>query len=102
MRTERPAFLAALAGLVLVATACAGAEDEAVTPPRDDLRVQVASYDLAVGTGRFMVGLLTGQNELVAGGTIDMEFTPPGAAAVQRARGAFLPLPEEEHEEGQE
>ncbi|MGH2547718.1 MAG: hypothetical protein ACRDHJ_12675, partial [Actinomycetota bacterium] len=102
MNTRRPAFLAAVASLVLVATACAGAEDEAATPPPEELRVQVASYDLAVGTGRFMVGLLTGQNELVAGGMIDMEFTPPGGAAGQRARGAFLPLPEEEHEEGQE
>ena len=71
--------------------------------PRDDLIVQVASYDLSVrGRSRFLVGLLTPEQLFVSGGSVDMRFTylgtedDPVSEEGPTARGRFLPVPGEE------
>lgn len=77
-------------------------------PPEDDssrIEVQVASYDLAVGEQRFMVGLITPDQELVSYGTIQMEFaflgtkdSPVDPQAGPSLAAEFLPIPLEASE----
>lgn len=61
------------------------------------LAVQVASYDVAKGReGRFIVGLLTNDQEPIGGGTVDMKFTLIGGGSPPMTKsGRFLPIPKE-------
>ena len=68
----------------------------------DQLAPQVASYDLAVGKQRFLVGLLTQETELVGGGEVDLRFAYLGTRreqtsgeVVSQSRARFLPIPVE-------
>ncbi len=99
--------LAALLVLGLVLAACGsgdvdGGGGSGQGAGRDGpLNVQVASYDLAPGPpSRFIVGLLTPDDELLGFGTVQMRFSylgtkeggtpsPPGPAQT----GAYLPIP---------
>lgn len=95
--------VALAAALSLVGGACAnGTDDGGPTTAQDgQLVAQVASYDLAADRElRFIVGLLTDRNELVSGGTVDMEFFFLGEERaegdpelVHRATAGFLTLP---------
>lgn len=103
-RTAKP--LAILFALALLA-ACggsgsgSGSTDAAkATPEGDQIAPQVASYDLAVGTQRFMVGLVTQENELIGGGKVDLKFAYLGTReaetkgeVVAQAEAEFLPIP---------
>lgn len=78
-------------------------EAQSPTPTREELVAQVASYDLAVGKQRFMVGLLTPEQELVGGGSVSMKFVYLGTRdrpqssgrVVSEAKGDFLAIPRE-------
>lgn len=95
--------LASFLALVLLA-ACGGngspdADPEA-SAEADQIAPKVASYDLAVGTQRFMVGLVTQDNELIGGGQVDMKFAYLGTREEQtsgqvvgQAEADFLPIP---------
>ncbi|HJV05245.1 MAG TPA: hypothetical protein VJ868_08285 [Actinomycetota bacterium] len=94
------AVAAVVAGALLAA--CAGGPDEPPTGngPRG-LVAQVVSYDLAAGTpARLLIGLGTGANLYVSGGTVDVSIAFLGGEEAtgrpQRAgeeTAAFLPLP---------
>lgn len=99
----RTRMLAAALGLALLAAACSS------DPPNDDptpdaqggdqLVAQVASYDLAVGENRFIVGLLTQDNRLISGGTAELAFSFLGGDDPEpgpTASAEFLSLPGEE------
>ena len=74
MRLRRLA--AAGAALLLLVACSSGGSDKAGA---DDLAVQVASYDLAVGApARFIVGLITVDQRLVGYGTVDLRFSYVG------------------------
>lgn len=93
--------------LCLTATGCdRGTPDKAATSPRagaDELAAQVASYDLAVGKQRFMLGLLTSEHQLVGWGTVSMKFVYLGTReaptdsgqVVSEAQAGFLPIARE-------
>lgn len=68
---------AAVSAVLLVLVACGGS-GESGTADADDLAVQVASYDLATGPTRFIVGLLTVDQRLVGYGTVDLRFSYVG------------------------
>ncbi len=104
------AVIAAALAAALIAGACAsdggGEADrprEAEREGKNELNVQVASYDLAAGTPtRVIVGLLTQDEEFVSYGNVDMEFfflskdKPSGTAQEgPTATGTFLPIPGE-------
>lgn len=97
-RTKAGAVLGALALLL------AGCAEPQPAPPAgqegDRLAPQVASYDLAVGTQRFTLGLLTQEAELVGGGEVNFKFAYLGTRTEQVAgevvaesAAAFLPIP---------
>ncbi len=103
--------LLAVAVAAVVAACSSGDDGNGSTAPRDDaeLSVQVASFDVAVGPpSRFMVGVLTPENELVGFGTVDLRFvfvgtgqgtvprqpSPPVKAAYVLIPGATAPSPE--------
>ena len=72
------------------------------TESGDRLAPQIASYDLAVGKQRFLVGLLTQEAELVGGGEVDLKFAYLGTRqeqtsgeVVAESRASFLPVPVE-------
>ena len=91
---------AAVALSLVVLAACGGSGGSEKADP-DDLAVQVASYDLAVGPpGRFIVGLLTLDQRLLGFGTVDLRFSyvgtkdgadpsPPGPVV----RASYLAIP---------
>lgn len=63
---------------------------------------KIASYDLAVGKQRFLVGLVTQDNELIAGGDVDVKFAYLGTReqetsgrVVAESKASFLPIPTE-------
>ncbi len=100
--------LQALAGLfafLLLASGCnSGSSDPATSSATDgdQLAPQVASYDLAVGKQRFLVGLLSQDTELVGGGTVNFKFAYLGTRSEQTAgevvaesKAAYLPIPAE-------
>jgi len=105
----------AAVGLAIALLLSACASDKTKTPnkadgsKRDQLVVQVASYDLAVGPAeRFMAGLLTSGQELVLGGEAAMRFAFLGADKVSNegnpgpeVKATFLAVPPEAqgHEE---
>lgn len=71
----------------------------ATSPDRNGLVAQVASYDLAVGSQRFLVGLLTNDQRLVGYGTVQLRFgylgqKAQGSATMgQPVTATFLPVP---------
>ncbi len=68
------AAAAVVASLVLAA--CGSDASGSSKPSPDDLVVQVASFDLAVGPpARFLAGVLTADQRLVAFGSVDMRFS---------------------------
>jgi hypothetical protein len=105
MRLRRPA--AACAALLLLA-ACSGSGG-GNAGAGDDLAVQVASFDLAVGPpSRFIVGLITADQRLVGFGTVDLRFSfvgtredannptpfgPPVKASFLPIHGSVVPEP---------
>lgn len=69
--------------------------------------MQVASYDVAKGReSRFIVGLLTNDQQPIGGGTVEMKFAPIGGGSTPVTKtGRFLAIPKESgdhHEGGQE
>ena len=69
--------LAAAGALLLVLVACGGSGGDKASA--DDLAVQVASFDLAVGPPtRFIVGLVTVDQRLLGYGEVDMRFSYVG------------------------
>lgn len=86
----------------LAAAACGGEpapEASPTGPSRADqaLVAQVASYDLAVGTNRLIVGLLTQDNEFVSGGDATMRLTHlDGGGTGAEVPATFLAVPGEE------
>lgn len=105
---------AAVAAGLLVLTACTadgddggdGAGEEDAQAAQDELRVDVASFDLHVGQEqRLLVGVATAEQGLLAHGDIELELGPldedTGQAAVsQQATASFLPVPGDEPEGG--
>lgn len=105
-RTTRA--LAGLLALALLATGCGGGSEEEPEPQAsgDELVAQLASYDLAVGTQRFIVGLFTQERDLIGGGEVDLKFAYLGTreeqtsgALVAEQTGTFLPIPTDTGEE---
>lgn len=102
MKSSRRAILLVLA---LLSAACSpNAQDPSSAPTKtadDSLVAQVASYDLAVGEQRFMVGLLTKDQKLVGHGAVEMRFgylgdQPDGTAAMGApVTAVYLPIPSE-------
>ncbi|MEX2588285.1 MAG: hypothetical protein WD602_09905 [Actinomycetota bacterium] len=94
--------LAAALLLVVLASCSSGTQTQAEPSPEatGGLNVQVASYDLAVGSQRFMVGLITSEQELVGWGDVDLRFAYLGTReeqvrgeVVSEATGRYLPIP---------
>ncbi len=99
-------WLLLIAALGLLAISCRPGQTEraASTPTTNqELVAQVASYDLAVGKQRFMVGLLTPDQQLVGGGSVSMKFAYLGTRDAPQTSGEvvsesdahFLPIPRE-------
>ena len=101
---------AAVVVLTLAFAACGGGDDgkkddaatsESTAAPADQLQVQVASYDLAVGPpARFIVGIFNEAKGPVGFGTVPLRFfflgtdNPSGAPQPgPTASGTYLPLP---------
>lgn len=88
----------ALGAALLTLPACSGGSAK---PSPDDLQVQVASYDLAVGPpSRFIVGVLSFDNRLLAFGSVQLRFAYLGSkdAPVTASYGPavstrYLPVP---------
>lgn len=85
----------------ILLAACSQTTQTAPSPDAGaTLNVQVASYDLAVGTQRFMVGLITQEQELVGWGEAAMRFAYLGtreeqveSEVVAEATAGYLPIP---------
>jgi hypothetical protein len=88
----------------LILAACTGGADGGSGSGRGGLVAQVVSYDLAAGEpARLLIGLGTGQNLFVSGGTVEVGLTflgEEGATGqpepVGESTATFLPLPGEE------
>jgi hypothetical protein len=98
--------MAGLVALVLLASCGNGSRSASETPDptgsADLMVAHVASYDLAVGKQRFMVGLVSQDSELIAGGDVDMKFAYLGTReeetagkVVAESQASFLPIPTE-------
>ncbi|HEX2192477.1 MAG TPA: hypothetical protein VHH09_04735 [Acidimicrobiales bacterium] len=95
-----------LLAVALLAAACSSSDDDARPSPdpsasQQDLVVQVASYDLAVGPPtRVIAGVLTNDQRLVGYGTVSMRFSylgtgQPGARpepSGSPVEASFLPV----------
>ena len=89
-----------LAAALLLAACSSGGDGGSGQPDPDDLVVAVASYDLAVGPpSRFIAGVLTADQRLVAFGSVDMRFSFLGtrqggerSAAGPATKAHFLPI----------
>jgi hypothetical protein len=69
----------AAAGAALIMLAACGGSGGSDKASADDLAVQVASYDLAVGPpARFIVGLITVDQRLIGYGDVDLRFSYVG------------------------
>lgn len=89
--------------LGLLASACSSESSEPSAQQSADaveqIVAQVASYDLAVGEQRFMVGLLTKDQELIGHGSVRMRFGYLGekgegkASMGEPVEAQFLPIP---------
>jgi hypothetical protein len=105
MKPMRYRVLVGLAAILL--TACPGPRGTGPDGSTDTLNVQVASYDLAVGKPqRFIVGLLTLDQEFVSHGSVDMSFAFAGTKEKpvdedfgKDQEAEFLPLPGEPESE---
>lgn len=78
--------LAGLLAFVLLAAACSPGSPNPVATGQtagDQLAPQIASYDLAVGTQRFLVGLLSSDTRLIGGGEVDLKFAYLGTRSDQ-------------------
>ena len=92
----------AAVALLLVLAACSGSgSGGSGKAAKDDLAVQVASYDLAAGRPtRFILGLLTLDQRLVGFGDIDLRFSyagtgegaDPSSEPGPVARATYLPI----------
>lgn len=98
MRIRAPAV-----AVLLVLAGCARGGGPPPPPQPGDLVAQVASYELVAGEpNRLIVGLLTNENRLVAGGEVEFAFTflgdegSPQNEPAGEATGTFLPLPGQE------
>lgn len=93
---------ALLAAVALGAAACtSGGGQPSDRAARQGLVAQVASFDIAANLkARFLVGLLTSDNQFVTGGQVDMRFfylgDPQKNEFYREATGEFLALPGEE------
>lgn len=95
--------LRAAVALSLIASACSSGAPETSGQRSpgdvDQIVAQVASYDLAVGEQRFIVGLLTQKQELIGHGSVRLRFgylgdTAEGEANMsQPVEAQFLPIP---------
>lgn len=75
--------LATALAVLSVLVACGGGDGDSAQPNPDDLAVQVASYDLAIGgPTRFILGLLTVDQRLVGLGTVDLRFSYVGTREI--------------------
>jgi hypothetical protein len=89
----------ALALTLAVATLPACGDGQPDAERQEGLNVFPASYDLTDGRpGRFLVGLTTGRNLGVIGGTVELRFSFLGSGDEEpefyrEATGEFLPLP---------
>lgn len=104
LRTSRA--LASLVALALLASCGGGGTGSPATPEAsasaDKIVAKIASYDMAVGKQRFLVGLVTQDNELIAGGDVDVKFAYLGTReqetsgnVVAESKASFLPIPTE-------
>lgn len=93
--------------VALFTTACsAGTPGSAKPSPSGaaavELVAQVASYDLAVGEQRFIVGLLTKDQRLIGNGKVQLQFGYLGekgegkATMGERVSAGFIPIPVED------
>lgn len=98
--------LAGLAALVLLASCGRAGTSSSGTPEptgsADQMVAKIASYDMAVGKQRFIVGLVSHDNELIAGGDVGMKFAYLGTReeetagkVVAESQASFLPIPTE-------
>ncbi|MGQ0678231.1 MAG: TlpA family protein disulfide reductase [Actinomycetota bacterium] len=98
--------LAPVLAFALLAPACAsgaGSSPQTIRPTvMEELVAKVASYDLAVGPQRFMVGVLTQDQVQVGWGTVELAFAYLGTADEQlsgdvvfEATASYLPIPPE-------
>lgn len=95
--------LLASALLVFLLASCgsgSGTQTQQSPEANGELNVQVASYDLAVGSQRFMVGLVTSEQELVGWGEVDLRFAYLGTReeqvsgeVVSETTATYLPIP---------
>lgn len=94
--------------LALTQAACSrAASQRPEVKTQGGLSVQVASYDVAKGReARFIVGLLTNDQQPLGGGTVEMKFASIGGDSAPLTKtGRFLPIPKESvdhHAGGQE
>ena len=103
--TAQRAPIAALFIAVIVSLLLVGVPRVAVASSRDDLVVEVGSYDLAVGPAtRFIAGVFTADHRYVGWGTVQMQFSFLGSgrastkrvarpASVARFTAHFLAVP---------
>lgn len=99
MTRPRRRLAAALVLAAMVLAACGGGGSSG--PDGDEIGVQVASYDLAVGpASRFLVGVLSADNRFLAYGDVQLRFNfvGDGQTSAERAFGPpvtarYLPLP---------
>ena len=94
------ALAAVLVAASLALGACSSGGGSSSSPGADDLVVQVAGFDLAVGPpSRFIAGVLTADQRLVAFGSVDMRFSYLGTRESQEpqppgpvVKADFLPI----------
>lgn len=99
-RRTAPWWVAAVVASLVVAGCGSGDGGSSARPSPDDLVVQVASFDLAVGPpARFLAGVLTADQRLVAFGSVDMRFSFLGtreggdrSPAGPVVKAGFLPI----------
>jgi hypothetical protein len=91
------------ASALLLAACSRGPAADGEPTPRQGLAAQVASYELVAGEeNRLIVGLLTEENRLIAGGDVGFRFTFLGTEESSESEPAgettatFLPLPGQE------
>lgn len=103
-RARRRALTALLVAAALFAQACSSAPEPESSSAAglDELAAVVASYDLAMGTQRFMAGVVTPDQVQVGWGEVKMKFAYLGDEAEQlegkvsvEATARYLPIPAE-------
>jgi hypothetical protein len=99
----RPRALIAVAALLLAACSRGPGAVDGEPTPGQGLAAQVASYELVAGEeNRLIVGLLTEENRLLAGGEVEFSFAflgteeSPESERAGETTATFLPLPGQE------